>query len=105
MFPYGGKVYNFDEGSQSNINGSFSIAMAAVMAGAEVGDLRWADPTYDFSWITSTNEIVPMDAHAVVAFGKAAAAWKSAHIFKARTLKDANPIPSDYTANAHWPAS
>lgn len=105
VFPYNGHVFDFDEASQSNIQGAFSIAMAAVMAGAQVGDLRWSDPSYDFSWITSSNEIVPMDAHAVVAFGKAAAAWKSGHIFRARAIKDLNPIPADFKADAHWPAS
>lgn len=103
VFPYDGHLFDFDAASQTNIQGAFSIAMAAVLAGAEVGNLRWSDPGYDFSWITVDNQIVPMDAHQVVAFGKAAAAWKSAHIFKARALKDQQPIPADYKADANWP--
>jgi len=103
-FPYLGRVYDFDAASQSNVQGAFSVATAAVMAGAQPGNLRWADPDYDFSWITAANEIVPMDAHQVVAFGKAAATWKSAHIFRARALKDMRPIPSTFKADDHWPS-
>ena len=102
-FMFGGHAYDFDDRSQINIAGAFSLAMAAVMAGADPGDLRWSDPDYDFAWVSRDNIPVPMDAHEVVAFGKAAANWKSAHIFRARSLKDQRPIPRDYTSDAYWP--
>lgn len=105
VFPFNGKLYDFDGPGRENVQGAFSMASAALLAGAEAGNLRWSDPSYDFSWITKANEIVPMDAHQVVAFGMAAAAWKSAHIFRARALKDMNPIPLDFANDSHWPSS
>jgi hypothetical protein len=45
-----------------------------------------------------------MDAQTVIAFGQAVAAMKSAHIFAARSLKDSDPIPADYTSDGYWPA-
>lgn len=37
------------------------------------------------------------------AFGQAAVAHKQAHIFAARALKDAVPIPVDYEDDGYWP--
>lgn len=37
------------------------------------------------------------------AFGQAAMAHKQVMIFAARTLKDADPLPADVTADELWP--
>lgn len=104
VFTFGGKQYDFDPASQLNVSGAFSLALAAVIGGAGSGNFRWSDPDYDFAWIAADNTTVTMDAPTMVAFGKASAEWKSAHIYAARVLKDTNPIPADYKDNAHWPS-
>lgn len=105
QFHFGGSVFDFDATSQQNISAAFSLALAAVMQGALAGDLKWSDPDYDFAWIDAGNQPVKMDAPTVVAFGKAAAEWKSAHIYAARALKDKSPIPADFKHDKYWPAS
>ena len=98
-------VFDFDTTSQQNISAAFSLALAAVLQGAQPGDLKWSDPDYDFAWIDANNKPVPMDAPTVVAFGKAAAEWKSAHIYAARALKDKPSIPADFAHDKNWPTS
>jgi hypothetical protein len=88
---------------RENVAGATQLATLAVMGGAQAGNLRWHGGASDFAWIAEDNSIVTMDAPTVIAFGQAVAAMKSAHIFAARALKDADPIPADYTSNGHWP--
>lgn len=88
---------------RENIAGAAQLGFMAVMAGAQPGDLRWSSPDQDFAWIASDNSLVPMDAHTVVAFGKAAAERKQALIFAARKLKDMESIPVDYADDKWWP--
>lgn len=102
-FTFAGKVYDFDDKSKANISGAALNAFMAIVAGAQVGDLTWHGGVSDFAWIAQDNTLTTMDAQTVVAFGQAAAAHESAHIFAARALKEANPIPSDYTDDAYWP--
>lgn len=106
-FPYGGRVYDFcdDRGSDINISGAGSMAIAAITAGAQPGDLRWAGTSEDFTWLAANNESVPMDAQTVLAFAMTAGRWKASHIRAARALKDLPAIPTDYTADSRWPAS
>lgn len=103
-FVFQGVAYDFDSASRENIQGAFVIAQGAVLAGKAQGDLRWFSPSYDFKWIAQNNTLTSMDAQTMLAFGIAAAAWKSAHIFKARALKDIHPIPPNYTDSSWWPA-
>jgi hypothetical protein len=88
---------------RENVAGATQLATLAVMAGAQAGDLRWHGSASDFAWIAEDNSIVTMDAPTVIAFGQAVAAHKRAHIFAARALKDADPIPTDYTDPGYWP--
>lgn len=88
---------------RENIAGAAQLGFMAVVAGAEVGDLRWSNPDQDFAWIASDNSLVPMDAPTVVAFGKAAAERKQTLILAGRQLKDMDPIPADYTDDKWWP--
>lgn len=102
VFTFGGTEFDFDATSRVDIAGAGILAFAAIVSGAQPGDLRWSDPDEDFAWIARDNSRVPMDAQTCFAFGQAAAKWRSDLIFKARALKDAAPIPSDYAADAHW---
>lgn len=88
---------------RENIAGAAQLGFMAIVAGAEVGDLRWSNLTQDFAWIAADNSLAPMDAQTVVQFGKAAAERKQALIFAARQIKDMQPIPSDYTDDKWWP--
>lgn len=101
VFTFQGRAFDYDAKSQENIDGAFVVAQSAVLAGKE--GLRWFSPSYDFAWIAADNGLVPMDAKTVMEFGLAAKSWKSAHIFKARALKNLTPIPPNYTDNQWWP--
>lgn len=103
-FTFAGTVFDFGGTATVDIAGAGTLALAAIINGAQPGNLRWANPASDFAWIAANNTSVPMDAQTCFAFAQAAAQWRSAHIFAARTIKDTNPIPADYTANARWPS-
>lgn len=103
-FVFAGHLFQFGTEDKARINGAATLASLAVLNGALSGDLRWHGGDADFAWITADNSLVTMDAPMVIAFGKAAAAWESAHIFAARALKDADPSPADFTIDGYWPA-
>lgn len=106
-FIFQGKLYQSDVSSRENIAGAFSMATQAIAQGALTGNYLWqklVDYSIDtpFTWITSNNEIVPMDAQTVVQFGYSALAYKQKLIFKAYALKSMNPIPTDYMDDKYW---
>lgn len=86
-----------------NITGSSIKALKAIVKGAQEGDLRWHGGTNPFVWIAEDNSLVPMDAHTLYAFGEAIMEYKEKLIFRAYSLKQANPIPSDITLDVYWP--
>ena len=102
LFTFQGKSYDFDPDSQTNIAGAGTLAFAAIVNGKQPGDLRWADVDRDFGWIAHDNTVTLMDAPTCFAFATAAANYKSALIFKARTIKNLSPIPADYANDARW---
>lgn len=103
-FVFGGVSYQSRPEDRENMAGASTAALAAIVAGAAAGDLRWHGGDSDFVWIATDNSIHPMDAQTLFAFGQAAMAHKQAHIFAARALKDMMPIPADYATNpAYWP--
>lgn len=102
-FTFQGKVYNCDPDSMARITGASTLAGFALGAGAQPGDLRWHGGIADFVWIADDNSMNPMDAQTCFAFGQAAAANHSAHIFAARALKDMSPIPADFADDQYWP--
>ena len=71
-------------------------------SGAQPGNLRWADPLVDFSWIADDNTLTTMDAQTTWAFAQAAAAWRKQMIYTARAIKDMEVIPTDYQNNSYW---
>jgi len=103
-FAFNGRQYQFDPESKSNVAGAGTLALAAIINGAQPGNLRWADANRDFTWLAADNTSVSMDAQTTFAFAQAAAKWVSDHIYAARAIKDMNPIPADYAADARWPS-
>lgn len=91
---------------RENIAGAFSLALGAVVAGAKLGDLRWHGGDADFAWIAEDNALVPMDAHTVMAFGRAVAGYKSACTFACRAIKDRilGGEVIDAAADTLWPS-
>lgn len=102
-FTFGGVTYQSRDEDRENITGTSLAALAAIGGGATVGDYRWHGGASDFQWIAADNSLTTMDAQTMFAFGQAAMAHKQAHIFAARALKDADPIPADYADNSWWP--
>lgn len=103
-FSFGGVFYQTRPDDRENIAGASTAALAAIINGAEPGDYRWHGGDTDFVWIAADNSTNAMDAQTLFAFGQAAMAHKQAHIFAAREIKDADPIPADYTNDAYWPS-
>ena len=100
---FNGHVFDFDPDSKSRITGAATLAGFAIGQGAQANDYRWHGGSTDFVWIAQDNTAVPFDAQTMFAMGQAAAEHERAHIFAARALKDADPIPANFTDNSHWP--
>lgn len=101
-FIFEGVEYQSRPEDRENIAGAATAALGAIMAGTQPGDLRWHGGAEEFAWIAADNTMHTMDAQTVYAFGQAAMAHKQAHIFAARTLKDADPIPGDFADDKWW---
>lgn len=59
-FSFGGKPYDLQGQSLANVSGAGTLALAAIINGAQPGNLRWADPDADFTWIANDNTMTPM---------------------------------------------
>lgn len=101
-FTFSDVVYDFDEASKSRVTGAATLAGFAMGQGAATGDLYWHGGANPFVWVAQNNSLTPMDAQTCFAFGQEAAAHETRHIFWARALKDADPIPIDFTDDRHW---
>lgn len=102
-FTFSGHKYQTRPVDLENIAGAATAALGAIVAGAQPEDYRWHGGDSDFVWISEDNELIAMDAQTMFTFAKAAMAHKQAHIFAARSLKDSDPIPEDYTDDSYWP--
>lgn len=102
-FMFGGTLFQSRPEDRENIMGAATAALGAMMLGAAAGDYRWHGGESDFLWIAADNSTHVMDAQTVYAFGLAAMAHKTALIFAARAIKDADPIPADYIDDGYWP--
>lgn len=102
-FTFAGKSYQSRPEDRENIAGASTAALAAMVSGAQPNNLRWHGGDSDFVWIAADNSLTPMDAQTMFAFGQAAMAHKQAHIFAARAIKDAEPIPANYAGDGYWP--
>jgi hypothetical protein len=101
-FEFNGKLYDFDPDSKARIAGAATLAGFAKEAGALAGNYHWHGGADEFRWLASDNTETPMDAETMFSFGQAAAEFERNLIFKARMLKDADPIPADYADDSRW---
>jgi hypothetical protein len=86
-FEFQGKMFQARPEDVVNIGGAGTSALAAIVAGAQPGNLRWSNPAQDFVWITSDNSLMPMDAHTCIAFANAYKARRTQMIFIASAIK------------------
>lgn len=98
-FTFNGVFYQNRLQDQKRIAGAGTLALGAMVQGAQPGNLRWADPAADFVWIAADNSETPMDAQTVFAFGTAAAANEKRLVFAAKALKAMQDIPADFASN------
>jgi len=96
-FTFEGREFDFcdGKGSDQNIAGAATLALAAVLTGG----VGWDE---NFTWVAADNTTVPMTAQTCLNFGKTAADWKARHIRAARALKDMRPIPADFADDSRW---
>lgn len=103
QFTFNGKEYDLSGQSLNNVMGAGTLALGAIVGGAQPGNYRWADANVDFTWIANDNTNVLMDAQTTWAFATAAAEWRKQMIYAARALKDMDPIPMDFASNnSYW---
>lgn len=101
---HGVKLIDAGGGSRIAIGEALMRASLAVSYhGKQAGDLRWDDPARDFTWITSDNTKVPLDAPQMIEMAEALTRRDSAIMLAAREMKDAGDIPADYKDDYHWP--
>jgi hypothetical protein len=99
-FEFQGNRYQSDAESRRRIADAATEAIEAITRQVEGGNLRWSDPTKDFTWRTADNVDIPMDAPTMIDLHKAAREQEARIIARAQALK-ANP-PQDYTDDRHW---
>lgn len=104
-FMFQGNVYQARPKDLTNFTALGADARFAMMAGAQAGNYRWADPSQDFGWITADNTIVPMDAPTMVELSTAAKLFVTSHTFTCRAIKDQilAGMELDITDNSLWP--
>lgn len=101
-FTFNGVRFQSRPEDRENIAGAALAALKAMVNGKGEGELDWFPGVPAFAWIAEDNSTVAMDAPTMFAFGDAAAAHKQALIFKARAIKDMDPIPVDYADDGYW---
>lgn len=102
-FTWSTKNFQSERDDRENINGAVSGAIAYLLAGGNPDELYWDNPNVPFMWLAKNNELIAMSPSQVIDFGKTMMAHKKQCIFAARTIKDMNPIPKDFTDDKYWP--
>jgi hypothetical protein len=102
-FTFQGKEYDFDPASKQRVTGAATLAGFAIAQGSPVGYTLWHGGTSPFVWIAKDNTLSVMDAQICFAFGQAAAAHETLHIYAARQIKNMATVPLDYTNDTYWP--
>ena len=102
-FAFEGHSYQFRDQDKARVTGAGALAGFAIAGGAQAGDYLWHGGAEPFTWIAADNAVVQLDARQMFAMASAGAAHESAHVFAAKALKDADPIPSNYADDVHWP--
>jgi len=101
-FEFQGKMYQRDKESVARISGVGTLALGAIVRGAQVGDYYWHGRVTPFAWIASDDSLTQMDAQTCFAFGQAAAAVETEVIFAAKALREMDPVPDDFTDDKWW---
>ena len=101
-FVFNGKTFQRDPTSIARISGAGTLALGAIVGGAQVGDTKWHGRDTPFVWIASDDTLMVMDAQTCFAFGQAAAARETELVFAAKALRAMSPIPSDYKDDKYW---
>lgn len=101
-FWFGGKLFQARPEDQLRLSGAANAASVAIANGAQPGDLNWHGEPDPFAWIAEDNTQMVMDAQTTIAFGMALLRHVNSHIFAARALKNADPIPEDFSSDEHW---
>lgn len=102
-FEFNGAMFQRDKESIARISGAGTLALAAMMQGAQPGDLNWHGRDTPFAWITATNGLMTMDAQTCFAFGQKAAAVETEIIFAAKALREMKELPEDVKDDQWWP--
>ena len=92
-FEHDGHTFQSAPSDRENIVG---LAFAASGSPMTPGDLRWFNPDADFKFITADNQLVAMDAPAVVALYARGMGFKAAVTYFARAYKDAILAAADH---------
>ncbi len=100
---FNGVSFQTRDGDRENIAGAATLAIAAIMTGAQPGDYRWHGGPEDFAWIATDNTLVPMDAQTMIALATIVANRKDRLYRAARLLKDGEKLPLDFGNDRHWP--
>ncbi|MBG6163645.1 hypothetical protein IWQ54_003313 [Labrenzia sp. EL_195] len=99
-----GVNFQADQVSRGRIGHVVTSAIAAIMAGAQVGDLSWHGQTDDFAWIAKDNTKVPMDAQTLLSLSQVMAERERRLVVAANSIKAMDPIPTDFNTNErYWP--
>lgn len=101
-FAFNGVSFQRDPVAIRRITGAGALALGAIVAGAQAGDYYWHGGADPFTWIAADNSLVQMDAQTTYAFAAAAAAIETILVFKAKALKEMEPIPADFTDDSYW---
>lgn len=77
-------------------------ALVAIVRGVKKVDAREKSASY--TWITTSNKLVELDAQQLIDLGNKVAEWQSANVLAARAIKDLPKIPADFRDDKYWPA-
>lgn len=100
-----GVEYQTRPQDRTNLSDAALAARDAVADGFTEGDYRWETAGKDFEWIAADNTRVRMDAPTVLRFANAMISHKRERIFAARTIKDMDPVPTDFADDSYWPTA
>ena len=100
---FNGDVFQTRPADRENIAGACTLALAAVVGGSPVGDLRWHGGADDFAWIAADNSLHTMDARTMLAFGAVVANAKERLVKAGFAIKELETMADDVADDALWP--
>lgn len=100
-FSFMDKMIQRDDISLRRIQGAAQLATIALLTGVSADSEEWINGG-PLVWITSDNTELHLTPMQTIRMGQEAAAIESRLVFAAKTLKQMNPIPTDYSDDAWW---